>query len=66
MTPNPSDETLEARAPDCGLRADYGLSPDEALDRIAVSRIILGPGKTCTRPAGAQAGSGATLSFQHA
>eukprot|EP00969_Alexandrium_andersonii_P297487 13147821-Alexandrium_andersonii.AAC.1 len=41
---------LRARAADYGLRTDYGLPADSALDRIAGSRIILGPGKICIRP----------------
>eukprot|EP00969_Alexandrium_andersonii_P351139 15434757-Alexandrium_andersonii.AAC.1 len=32
-------------AADYGLRTDSGLPPDWALDRIAGSRILLGPGR---------------------
>eukprot|EP00969_Alexandrium_andersonii_P027317 1191482-Alexandrium_andersonii.AAC.1 len=38
-----------ARATDYGLRSDYGLPPDWALDRIAMLRIILGFRKICIR-----------------
>eukprot|EP00969_Alexandrium_andersonii_P317410 14023092-Alexandrium_andersonii.AAC.1 len=43
---------IRAGVTDCGLRTDYGLPPDLALDQIAGLRICLGPEKICIRPAG--------------
>eukprot|EP00969_Alexandrium_andersonii_P317419 14023428-Alexandrium_andersonii.AAC.1 len=41
---------LRAGAADDGLRTDFRLLRDEALDRIAGLHVDLGPGKTCTGP----------------
>eukprot|EP00969_Alexandrium_andersonii_P290986 12862911-Alexandrium_andersonii.AAC.1 len=35
---------------ECGLRTDYGLQPDEALDRIARFRMVSGPQEICIKP----------------
>eukprot|EP00969_Alexandrium_andersonii_P214495 9472291-Alexandrium_andersonii.AAC.1 len=36
---------------DYRLRADYGLPPDLAVDRMAGAWVIPGPRKVCTKPA---------------
>eukprot|EP00969_Alexandrium_andersonii_P140716 6224740-Alexandrium_andersonii.AAC.1 len=41
---------FRAKATDYGLRADYVLPQDSALDRITGLRIIREPGKICIRP----------------